>query len=173
MVSNLLEPVDDKGVPIPGAKPLLRIDLDQLKESQDRRSEWAKQQAHSSRSWLDKKAVRQVGAATVKQNQVNDVVWKNQIQGGNTKESIHHSVVVSGQYTKESKQFETLLSTYSRLSPLSRKTKFDDLWDAASNPSSLGRIERFLRWDSAEPDQDCPSGSESPLLSQAVSSVDA
>lgn len=163
MVSNLLDPVDANGIPVPGAKALLRIDLDYLKEAQDRRSEWAKQEAHPSRSFFELKAVRQVGAASVNNHQVNEVVWKNQIQCGDTKEEIHHSVFVSNQYSKKSQQFQHLVSTKSK-SPLSGKTRFDDLWAQASDPASLGSFERWLRWSSAEPEQDCPSGTEDKVI---------
>jgi hypothetical protein len=149
MVSNLLEPVDHEGAPAQGAKPLLRIDLDSLKESQDRRFEWAKQPAHSGRSWYDgKAAVRQVGAASVKREQVTNLFWGTTMRNGDTKESIHHSVVVSGHYDRESRQFGTLLSS------LSGRTKFDDLWEKATDPDSLGITEKWLRWGAAEPNQD-------------------
>lgn len=144
MVSNLLD--------TPDGKPLCRIDLDVLKDSQDRRLSWGRQESHKSRSIYEHKATRQVGVTSPNKDLVNTKVWKTQVVNGSTVEELHHSVVISEAFTKESPQFVGLLEKKGGLEIFSK------MWHRASHSESLGRTENFLSWEAAEPDQVCDSG---------------
>ncbi|KAE8257820.1 hypothetical protein A4X13_0g2115 [Tilletia indica] len=128
-------------------KPLLNIDIEVLRTLQDRRCEWAKQKDHDSRGNLELQAIRQVNH---KFGQSNDrTTWANDCRVGYRHERLHHSVVASGKYDIEtSPMFEEIRKNDRAL--------LDRLWAEASDPNSLTKTERALRWDSAEKDQVLP-----------------
>ena len=137
MVSRLLDQPEG---------PLLRIDLDVLKRSQDRRRDWSKQPEHPTRGLLELKATRQFQHQfNVKSKEFENVVWANMLETGNSNENLHHSVITSGKYSPEtSPQFDEIRKRNPEL--------LKKIWLEASTKSSLSRTEKFLKWDQPDPD---------------------
>ncbi|KAK0551988.1 hypothetical protein OC846_003072 [Tilletia horrida] len=125
-------------------KPLLNIDLDVIRSLQDRREEWGKQKDHDSRSKLELKGIRQVNHKYTDNTDVT--TWANNCRVGYRHERLHHSLVTSGKYDPEtSPHFEEMRKT--------DRSLLDRLWKEASDPNSLTKTERLLKWDAAEKDQ--------------------
>ncbi|CAD6893253.1 unnamed protein product [Tilletia laevis] len=124
--------------------PLLNIDIDVLRTLQDRRCEWAKQKDHESRSTLELQGIRQVDHKFADSN--DRTAWANDCRVGYRHERLHHSVVASGKYDPEtSPMFEEIRKN--------DRVRLDRLWAKASDPNSLTKTERALKWEVAEKDQ--------------------
>ncbi|KDN48429.1 hypothetical protein K437DRAFT_255535 [Tilletiaria anomala UBC 951] len=125
--------------------PLLNVDLDRLRELQDRRAAWAKQPAHRSRMAVEWQGTRKVGQHIYSPEQLSRVVWKNMVESGARNESIHHSVFVGGHYDPlKSEQFAELRRTPEGTA------KLKAMWEQASDPESLLPTEKLLRWHEGE-----------------------
>lgn len=124
--------------------PLLDIDLEVVRSLQDRRVAWAKDAPLRTRSpfaWRETRLVK----AKPKEETTDDVEWKDNVYTGLTNESIHHSVVVSGRFSKNSPQFRELGKSHPEV--------LDELWAKASSPASLSPTEQLLKWESPTEDQ--------------------
>lgn len=129
--------------------PLLAFNMKALGEMQDRRVEWSKQTEHENgkglMSWFVQKEQRKVGKPTLSEEYLKKVAWRKLIERGATEESIHHSVVVGGKYTKSSVQFEYLAKN--------DPDRLDSMWKHAESEESLLPTEKRLRWKLASPNQ--------------------
>ncbi|CAO1631811.1 unnamed protein product [Parajaminaea phylloscopi] len=125
-------------------EPLLDVDIDVIRSLQDRRSAWAKEAPLRTRSPIAWRQTRQVKAKP-DADQRSDVEWKDNVYTGVTNEALHHSVIVSGRFTKDSPQFASLKKSHPEL--------LDALWAHASDPESLSPTEKALMWKEPTPGQ--------------------
>lgn len=69
--------------------PLLTIDLDCIRDIQDRRQAWAMEKEHPSRLAVELQKTRSVCERLSSDVDLENVMWKSMVQNGRTNESIH------------------------------------------------------------------------------------
>ncbi|KAK0523776.1 hypothetical protein OC834_005779 [Tilletia horrida] len=139
--------------------PLLDLDLEHVKNVQDRRKEWAKEEPYRSRSWWQGRKSRQVCRNLAEKEEATAALqeggaapdpqtpkWANEVPSGPNREMLHHSVVASGVYDRaRSEEFATLRER--------DPEELERMWNRAADPGTLLPTERFLLWQVAEPDR--------------------
>lgn len=146
-------------------EPLVDVDVAILRSLQDRRYAWAKEPPKPSRSFIEWQETRQIrDKPEADESQKQD--WRDNVYTGVTNESIHHSVVVSGLYDKEtSPQFAELRAAHPEL--------LDQMWKAASDANSLSPTERLLKWDGPDAGQAPPQPPKNAIVRGLLKAVAA
>ncbi|PWN31932.1 uncharacterized protein FA14DRAFT_83090 [Meira miltonrushii] len=126
-----------------GEAPLLNIDINLARSLQDFRLPWAKQPEHPSRTAIMLQETRNFKGWSIPKKLTKTAVWRNTLDQSNTHEYIHHSVIEGQQYDpKTSPQFDLIRKCHPNL--------LDELWAQASDPESLGKTEKAMRWSLEE-----------------------
>ncbi|KAE8208253.1 hypothetical protein CF327_g7140 [Tilletia walkeri] len=142
--------------------PLLALDLDHIRNVQDRTAAWAQQEPYRSRSWFQGRKARQVcrnleqkeaaaagGNGVSLPSEAGGLNWANEVPEGPNREMLHHSVVISGRYdVAHSEEFQKLRERDPEL--------LGCLWNRAANEATLLPTERALRWHAPEPNRPPP-----------------
>ncbi|CAD6887922.1 unnamed protein product [Tilletia controversa] len=139
--------------------PLLALDLEHVKKTQDRSAAWAKQAPQKSRWFFEFRKTRQVcdmlkadGTGEngyVGQSYSKEPQWADEIPYGPNREMLHHSVVTGGRIDPaKAPQFQLLRER--------DPERLRKMWASAADESSLLPTERYLRWHNADVKQPIP-----------------
>ncbi|KAE8211529.1 hypothetical protein CF327_g4714 [Tilletia walkeri] len=132
-----------------GERPMLELDIEHVKNTQDRSAAWAKEEPYKSRWFFEFRKIRQVcgmlktGPSGENGDEDNGSAkeprWADEIPYGPNKEMLHHSIVMSGRIDPATApQFQVLRQR--------DPERLGKMWDSAANASSLLPTECYLRW---------------------------